>query len=95
MLRKPPAGRTPIDRDRIALKLLERARAGDSGVLAVWYGGGASISIKRNVLDEHPVSISWREAHRLAFPEEYVEPEVPRKRNARFQGAPNRRRIAS
>lgn len=97
MLRKkPPAppGRSPADRDRIALKLLQLARAGTPGIMAVWFGGGFAIQIKRTILDEHPVSISWREAHRLAFPEEYAESEVPRKGIARFQGERKARRIA-
>lgn len=102
MLRKKPkpikpgmVGRTSEERDKIALKLLERARAGTPGLLAVWYGGGMAIAIKRDKLDEHPVAITWREAHRLAFPEQYtVEPEVPRKGIARFQGERKTRRIA-
>lgn len=97
MLRKkppPPPGRSPADRDRIALKLLRLARAGTPGIMAVWYGGGFAIQIKRNALDEHPVSISWRDAHRLAFPEEYAKTEVPRKGIARFQGERKRRIIA-
>lgn len=97
MLRKRPPGqpgRTPEDRDKIALKLLERARAGTPGIVAVWYSGGLAISIKRDALDEHPVAISWRDAHKLAYPEAYVEPEVPRKGMARFQKQGKARRIA-
>lgn len=71
--RQPPAGRTPADRDLIALALLRRAREPKSGVVAVWYGGGAAIQIKRTIADLDPIPITWREADRLAFPEKYVE----------------------
>ncbi len=94
MLRKPP-GRTPTDRQQIALKLLERARAGDPNVCAVWFSGGAGIQIKRNQHDFDPIPITWREAHRLAYPEHYVKPEVQRKPNARFQPTLNRRKMAA
>jgi hypothetical protein len=53
------------------------------------------IQIKRTHHDFDPIPITWREAHRLAFPEDYVEPEVKRKPNTRFQGALKGRRLAS
>jgi hypothetical protein len=89
MLRKP-VGRSPLDRDRIALALLQRARAGDPQVCAVWYGGGLGIQIKRMSVDLYPTPITWREAHRLAFPEEYSQ-TVQRKPMARVDATARRK----
>lgn len=63
----------PADRDAIALALLKRAKQPGSGVVAVWYHGGASIAIKRTQADIDPIAITWREADRVAFPEKYLE----------------------
>jgi len=77
-LRRPPrpyralVGHTPEDRDRIALALLQRARLADSGVCAVWFGGGRAIAITRTPYGDRE-AITWREADRLAFPEKYIE----------------------
>lgn len=70
-------GHTPADRDRIALALLERAKRAD-GLVAVWYGGGHAISVRRAPLGEI-MSITWREADRLACPEKYIERKPPTK----------------
>lgn len=94
MTTSPRPGLTPADRDRIALALLKRAREGSENVAAVWYGGGMGIRIKRRATDLDPEAISWREAHRLAFPEDYATKEVPRKPNARFQGGKEARKLA-
>lgn len=83
--RYPAAGRTPADRDLIALALLQRARQPNGGLVAVWYGGGHSIAIKRTAADLYPEGITWREADRLAFPEKYVE-KIERKPAGRAGG---------